>query len=148
MSFSSFSVGSWFTGMLFTVFRPGRMETDVVQYLIAVHSACVLFISIKVYSSFREFSQFITAEWIFRTETSARTIPMWRRFTSFCFTDSLISRVLAFQRALVKLRLSGGNLPVSVCVLLSVFTFELQPESIANVFNVSWLILHCESWCK
>ena len=30
---------------------------------------------------------------------------------------------------------SGQNLPVSVCVLMCVFTFELQLESSANMFH-------------
>ena len=49
---------------------------------------------------------------------------------------SLISRAIALQRAFVMMQVCGRNLPVSVCVSICIFTFELQSKSSAIVFRV------------
>ena len=54
-----------------------------------------------------------------------------------CSIQSLSSGVTALQRALVLMQVFGRRLPVSVSVLIWIFTFEFQPESSANKFHVS-----------
>ena len=48
-----------------------------------------------------------------------------------------MSGVVAFQRKLVVMRISGRRLPVSVSVLIFFFIFELQSDFSVNMFHVS-----------
>ena len=50
---------------------------------------------------------------------------------------NLIREVTALQRSLVMMQVSARRLPVSASVLKYTFTFQLQSESIANIFHVS-----------
>ena len=40
--FPSVFVGRFATGILFNVHHPGRMESDVLLYLLTIHSTCIL----------------------------------------------------------------------------------------------------------
>ena len=68
-------------------------------------------------------------------------------YSARLFFYSLVSRVLASQRSLIMMRVCGRSLPLIVCFLICIITFELQSESNAIVFSISWLFLLCWFWC-
>ena len=81
-----------------------------------------------------------------RAKISAQMLSDVARFQLICSVCSPIIRGIAKQGAVIMMRVSGKSSPVSFSVLIFSFTFELQSESSANVFHISWLFLHCWFW--
>ena len=70
-------------------------------------------------------------------KTSARIFSDLAQIQLICFIYSLISNFIALQRALIKMWVSGRNLPLTVSISRCVFTCELQSESSAIVYHIS-----------
>ena len=116
-----------------------RTDGNLCIYIPSLNQFClypIYFLWVSLLS-FREFAYLPIAEWIVRAKTSARIFSDVAQIRLICLICSLISGVTALHRAHIKIQLSGRSLPVSYCVLLGNFTFELQSESSFNRFHVS-----------
>ena len=80
----SVSVDGIVTGMLFTLLHPGRTETDVIRYNLAILYACILCNSNGcLFSSFESSGVYLLQNGLWGQKHQLRCFPMWRRFSTF-----------------------------------------------------------------
>ena len=136
----------WFREMLFTVFYPRQMETDVFLYLLTICFAGILYISSEfLFYLSRELPCFPTTRWIVKAKISTNIFGHVQIQLN-CLIYSLIGRVSALQSALVMMRVSGQSLVVSVSCwyVFSPFSFS---QNLPPICLVSWSSLHWWFWC-
>ena len=126
--------------MYFNVVRPGRMETDVFFYFLAIHFTCFLshfseclFCRLEIYCVYLVQNglwerKHQPSKWMFFALAQIQLIRS---------IYLQINEITALQRALVMMEFSDRSLLVSVTDLIWILTVELQSEQNANVFHVS-----------